>query len=327
MKAAYYERNGPAPEVLHVGEVELPMPGPGEVRVRIQCSGVNPSDVKSRMGLTRKMAFPRVIPHSDGAGVIDAVGAGVSEKRVGQRVWIYNAQFGRPFGTAAEYVALPSECAVPLPESVGFAEGACLGIPVQTAHAAVFSNGAVTGRTLLVQGGAGAVGHYAIQFAKWGGARVIATVSSTAKAKDAVAAGADVIINYREEDVVARVNDVTNGKGVDHLTEVEFGTNLAVDVRVMAPGGSIAVYGSQQAMDPVVPVAQMWSKCLRVDFVLVYSLPAERRRQALVDIGTVLAANTLVHRVARRYPLARIIDAHVEQESGRSVGNIVIEIG
>src|SRR5690348_5866957 len=181
MRAAWYERNGAARDVLTVGEMPDPVAGPGEVVVRIHASGVNPSDVKSRQGTRGPMAFPRVIPQSDGAGIIAAVGEGVAASQIGQRVWVYNAQWQRPFGTAAELVALPASMAVPLPEGVGFAEGACLGIPASTAHHAVFADGPVARKTVLVTGAAGGVGHYAIQLARWGGARVLATASSEEK--------------------------------------------------------------------------------------------------------------------------------------------------
>ena len=326
MKAAYYDANGPAAEVLRFGEVALPDVGPGEVRVKVHASGVNPSDVKTRAGLTRRMAFERVIPHSDGAGVIEAVGTGVPAGRLGERVWLYNAQWGRPFGSAAEFVSLPAGLAVPLPDKIGFAEGASLGIAAQTAHAAVFAGGPVDGRTVWVQGGAGAVGHYAVQFAKWGGARVITTVSSAEKARHAAAAGADVVIDYRSEDVPARIDEATRGHGVDRIIEVEFGVNLPVDVAALAPGGSIAIYGSQRNMEPVLPVAQLWAKCIRLDFLLVYNLPAELRRAALRDIAAALEAGVLTHRIARRFALPDIVDAHVAQESGRAIGHVVVDV-
>src|ERR1700712_4933619 len=205
MQAAYYERNGAAVDVLQVGEVETPRPGPGEVRIRLQTSGVNPSDVKARAGTARKIAFPRVIPQSDGAGEIDAVGEGVAASRVGERVWTWNAQWKRPFGTAAEYVVLPQAQAVLLPPEAGLEAAACLGIPAMTARHAVAAAGADAGSTLLISGGAGAVSHYAIQFAKARKARVITTVSSPEKAALAREAGADHVIDYRQEDVGARV--------------------------------------------------------------------------------------------------------------------------
>ena len=191
MRAAWYERGGPASEVLTIGEMEDPRPAPGEVLVRVRASGVNPGEVKKRadwMGFG--IGYPRVIPHSDGAGTIEEVGEGVSPSRVGERVWVWGAQSGRPFGTAAQYVALPSEQAVLLPEGVGFEAGACLGIPARTAHRCVFADGPVSGETVLVSGGAGAVGSFAVSFAKWGGAEVIATVGSEGRAEAAMEAGA-----------------------------------------------------------------------------------------------------------------------------------------
>src|SRR5581483_10741756 len=205
MKAAWYERNGPARDVLTVGEMPDPEPGGGEVRIRIHASGINPADWKSRGGPSRPMAFPRVIPHSDGAGVIDRVGPGVPTRRVGERVWIWNGQWKRPFGTAAEFIALPAAQAVPLPEHVSFAEGACLGIPAMTAYHAVALAGLGAGSRVLVSGGAGAVGQYVIQFAKRAGATVLTTISSAEKAAAAREAGADHTIDYKREDVGARV--------------------------------------------------------------------------------------------------------------------------
>ena len=225
MQAAYYEQNGSAREVLRVGEVETPQAGPGEVRVKLATSGVNPSDVKSRQGATRKIAYPRVIPHSDGAGVIDQVGDGVAKSRIGERVWVWNGQWKRAFGTAAEYIALPAAQAVTLPERVSFEAGACLGIPAMTAIHAVTLADAAKGSTLLVAGGAGAVSQYAIQFAKAKGAQVIATVSSPDKAKAAREAGADPTIDYKREDVGEKVKEFTDKRGVDAVIEMDFAAN------------------------------------------------------------------------------------------------------
>src|SRR5882757_2288822 len=214
MRAAYYEKNGSAKEVLHVAEVETPKPGAGEVRIKLNTAGVNPSDVKTRAGLARKIAFPRVIPHSDGAGEIDAVGEGVAQSRIGERVWTWNGQWKRPFGTAAEYITLPGIQAVKLPDAISFEAGACLGIPALTAWHAIDIAGTTKGTTLLIAGGAGAVAHYAIQFAKARGATVITTVSSLEKAKVARDAGADHTIDYKKENVGERVAALTKG-GVD----------------------------------------------------------------------------------------------------------------
>lgn len=217
MKAAWYERNGPARDVLTVGTMPDPVPGVGEVRVRMIASGVNPSDWKSRSG-SRPMIAPRVIPHSDGAGVIDQVGPGAPSERLGQRVWVWNGQWNRAFGTAAEFIVLPAMQAAPLPSNVSFEEGACLGIPALTAYRAVTIDGSIKGQAVLVTGGAGAVGSYAIQFAQLlGAAKIFATVSSPEKAKHALASGADVAIDYKTEDVAARVKQLTGGDGVDRV--------------------------------------------------------------------------------------------------------------
>ncbi|MGZ3312372.1 MAG: NADPH:quinone reductase, partial [Xanthobacteraceae bacterium] len=247
MRAAYYESNGPAREVLRVADVETPRAGRGEVRVRLRTSGVNPSDVKSRAGLTRKIAFPRVIPHSDGAGEIDAVGEGVSPARVGERVWVWNGQWQRPFGTAAEWIVLPSEQAVRLPANVTMEAGACLGIPAYTGYQGVLLARAKEGSSVLVAAGAGAVGHYAIQFAKKRKATVITTVSSPAKAEIARAAGADHVIDYKREDVGERVMAITAKRGVDAVIEMDLAANARLLPTVLAPNGVVAVYGSGAA--------------------------------------------------------------------------------
>src|SRR5215218_2065977 len=214
MRAAWYERGGLASEVLTVGVMEAPRPGAGEVLVRVHASGVNPGEVKKRSDwMGYGIGFPRVIPHSDGAGTIEGVGEGVSYSRLGERVWVWGAQSGRPFGTAAQYVALPSEQAVPLADGVGFEVGACLGIPARTAHRCVFADGSVSGKVVLVSGGAGAVGGFAVSFAKWGGAEVVATVGSEGHAQAALQAGADHALNYRADDVAARVAEITGGGG------------------------------------------------------------------------------------------------------------------
>jgi NADPH2:quinone reductase len=212
MRAAYYQKLGPARDVLEVGEMPDPVPGPGEVRVRLRASGVNPSDVKTRGGnIARAGMPPLVIPHSDGAGVIDAVGEGVPASRIGERVWVFNGQWKRAHGTAAQFIALPAHTAVKLPDNVDFAAGACLGIPAMTAHRAVKIGPPVAGQTVLISGGAGSVGAYAVQLAKLAGATVITTVSSPAKDKFVRGIGADHVINYREQDVVARVKALTGG--------------------------------------------------------------------------------------------------------------------
>ena len=326
MYAAWYERNGSADEVLMVGEMEDPQVGAGEVRVKIYASGVNPSDVKRRAGATAKMTFPRIIPHSDGAGIIDAVGAGVPAERIGERVWLWNAQFGRPFGTAAEYIVLPSEQAVSLPDNVDFAAGACLGIPALTAHRGLFADGPIAGQVVLISGGSGAVGNAAVQLAKWGGATVITTVSSPAKAEVARAVGADYVLNYKDEDVQARIKDITERKGVDRIVEVEFGSNLALDLAVLKQSGVLATYGSDAEREPRIPFSSLLTNDITVRFILVYLLTGQPRHQGIEDVNASLASGKLRPLVAQHYPLEQIKAAHKAVESGQVVGNVVVDV-
>src|ERR1700692_183852 len=227
MKAVWYERTGAAPDVLTYGEMPTPLAGPGEVRVRLEASGVNPADVGRRAGSYRAMEVPRVIPNSDGAGIVDQIGSGVTRFEVGQRVWLFNGQRnGRAFGTAAEYIALADYLVTPLPDDVSFAAGATLGIPCMTAWCCLFGDGPIADQTVLVTGGAGAVGHYAVQLAKAGGARVIATVSSPVEGLEARLAGADFVVNYKTDDVIAKAMAFTGQRGVDRVVDVDFGGNI-----------------------------------------------------------------------------------------------------
>ena len=326
MRAAYYQQNGPAREVLKLGEVETPRPGPGEVRVKLATSGVNPSDVKARSGVTRKIAYPRVIPHSDGAGEIDMVGAGISSARVGERAWVWNAQWLRAFGTCAQYVALPSEQAVRLPDNTSFAAGACLGIPAMTAYHAVATSGAATGVTLLIAGGAGAVGHYAVQFAKAAGATVIATISSPEKAAVARAAGADHSIDYRRENVGERVMAITAKKGVDAIIEVDFAANAKLAPDVLRPRGVVVIYGTGTA-ESEIPSMFFLRNAITLKYIYVYELTASERAAALSAITRSLEAGALITNIGATFPLADVVAAHEAVEDGKVLGNVVVEIG
>ena len=331
MKAIWYEKTGPAADVLRFGRQDAPVPAAGEVRVRLAVSGVNPSDTKRRAGwIGLSMPHPRIIPHSDGAGTIDAVGegvAGVDGARVGERVWLWNAQSGgRPFGTAAEYAAVPAAQAVPLPDGASFADGAGLGVPGCTAHYAVYGDGPVGGKRILVQGGAGAVGHLAVQLATLGGAEVIATVSSAAKAEVALSGGARHAIDYRREDVAGRVLDVTDGEGVDRIIEVDLAANLETDVAVLRENGAIASYSSTSGPELSLAYYPLAFKDLRIHFVQGYLLPPAARRAAVRDLTTWLAAGQLEVRVAATFPLAETASAHEALESGRADGKILVEI-
>lgn len=328
MKAAFYERVGPAREVLQLGDLPTPQPAPGEVRVRIEWSGVNPSDVKSRMGLRSKdMPFPRVIPHSDGAGVVDAVGGGVAQERIGQRVWLWNAAWGRPDGTACESVCLPQAQAVPLPDNVAGEAGACLGIPALTALHAVLMDGGVAGKTVFVAGGAGAVGHYAVQMAsRLGAARVIASVSTPEKAALAREAGADDVVFYKTEPLADRVLALSNGLGVDRIIELDLAGNAEADLKMLKAGGECVVYGSS-AGTLQLPFFPLIARNLQLKFFIVYHLALQDRERAVATLTRLLERGALQHNVAARLPLDKIADAHELVESGRAAGNVVLQVG
>jgi NADPH:quinone reductase len=325
MRAAFYERNGPAREVLNVSEMETPRPGPGEVRVKLRTSGVNPSDVKSREGRTRKIAFPRVIPHSDGAGDIDMVGDGVPASRIGERVWTWNGQWKRPFGTCAEYIVLPAALAVKLPAHASYEAGACLGIPAMTAYHAVAVAEADAASTLLIAGGAGGVGHYAIQFAKKRGAVVITTVSSDAKAKLALAAGADHVIDYKREDVAAKVKDLTDGAGVDAVVEMDLAANARLYSGILRPRGIVSIYGTGSS-DAQIPAQFLLVNAIALRFVFVYELNAEERAAAVTAINRGLEDKSLINNVALTLPLNDIVTAHEAVEQGKVTGNVVVQL-
>jgi NADPH:quinone reductase len=324
MRAAYYEANGAAADVLRIGDMATPEPGPGEVRVKLRTSGVNPSDVKSRAGSTRKIAFPRVVPHSDGAGEIDKVGDGVPASRIGERVWTWTGQWRRAFGTAAEYVVLPGQQAVPLPQSVSFEVGAGIGIPAMTAWYAVTCAGVAQGATVFVPGGAGAVGFYAIQMAKMAGARVITSVSSAEKSELATQAGADHIIDYKREDVAARIADITGKRGVDAILEVDLGAGAKLYPTILRAHGQIVVYGTS-AQEHVIPAGFCLTNNINVRFILVYETPPTMITRALADISKMLAENRLTHNIALTVPLDEIVAAHQAVEKG-PVGKVVVTI-
>ena len=323
MKAAFYEANGSARDVMRVQDIDTPQPGRGEVRVKLATSGVNPSDVKSRQGLARKIAFPRVIPQSDGAGVIDAVGDGVAASRIGERVWVWNGQWKRAFGTAAEYITLPAAQAVALPAAVSFAEGACLGIPAMTAYHAVALAQLGSGSRVLVSGGAGAVGQYVIQFAKMAGATVLTTVSSAEKAAAAREAGADHTIDYKRDDVGAKVKAVAP-EGVDAVIEMDLTANAKLLPAVLRPKGSVIVYGTLP--EATIPAAFCLVNSIRIQFFLVYELSETERAAAVAAITAGLKSGRLKNRVAQpTYKLADIVAAHEAVEKG-TLGNVVVTL-
>ena len=322
MRAVWYEQNGDA-TVLQVGEMPDPVPGPGEVRVRVHASGVNPSDWKRRQGTTARINFPRIIPNQDGSGIIDQVGPGVAPSRIGERVWLYQSQIGRPFGTAAEYTVQPAIRAIPLPDNADFALAAGLGVPAMTAHRCVFADGPVDGKTVLVPGGAGAVGNMAIQMARLGGAgTIISTVSGDAKADIARKAGADHTVNYRSEDTAARILELTDGNGVDLIVEVDFSGNFAVSRQIISRGGSISIYAAGNGPAPAFdfPISNV-----NVRHVLVYDMPEPAKTSAVNDVNRWVAGGSLVGMDGPHFPLDDTAGAH-EAVRAAAVGKVVIDV-
>jgi NADPH2:quinone reductase len=324
MRAAWYDRTGPADDVLVVGELPDPEPGIGEVRVRVRAAGVNPADVKRRAGAGgRSMTAARVVPGDDGAGVIDRVGPRVPAARIGTRVWVHSANHGRPNGTSAEYVVVPADQAIALPDGTSFEAGACLGVPALTAHRAVFGDGPVAGRTVLVTGGAGAVAHYAIELAKHGGATVLATASTPDKRRAALAAGADHVVDYRRDDAAGEILALSGG-GVQRVVDVAFGANLPLTTAVIATNGTIAAYGSDTVPEPALPFYPLMRRGVTIRLVRVFSMPAPALRAATEHVSRLLADDVLTHPIARIRPLAAIAEAHRLVESGAGIGKVLL---
>ncbi|MBT3672719.1 MAG: NADPH:quinone reductase [Porticoccaceae bacterium] len=327
MKAGWFEKFGAAEDVIKLGEQPKPTVGVGQVLVKLATSGVNPSDVKKRAG-----AFPHlldnglVIPHSDGAGIVEAVGKGVSDSRLGQRVWVYQAQYGRLLGTAAEYISLDANRAVALPDNTDFTVGACLGIPAMTAHRCVHADGDVRGKTLLVTGGAGRVGYYAIQWARMAGATVIATASNAVDKALCLELGASQVVNHRQLDWAQQVLQATEGKKVDRVIDVEFGANLPEVLKCIATNGVIATYSSTQVQQPSIPFLDMMYMDLTLRMIIVYAMPETAKAQAIKDITDALEAETLQHRIAHIVPLDSLSQGHELIEQGGFGGCVVISM-
>ncbi len=328
MKAAWFESFGAAASVLVIGEQPKPRPAMGEVLVKLVTTGVNPSDVKKRAG-----AFPNlleggfVIPHSDGAGVIEAVGEGVDTARIGERVFVYQAQYGRRFGTAAEYVALDSVRAPRLPDNASFEVGACIGIPIMTAHRCVFADGPVAGQTIVVTGGAGRVGYYAIQWAKSAGAKVVATASNADDEATCRALGADHVVNHREQGWGDALLACTGGHRVDRVVDVEFGANLPEVLKFIRTGGTIATYSSTVVKEPKLPFIQMMFMDLTLRMVIVYAMPEEAKMQAVADTCRLLEQGKLQHRIAYSLPFEEMAKAHELIEQGGFGGCVIVNTG
>ena len=327
MKAAWFERFGKAQDALIVGQQPSPVAASGEVLVQLLTSGVNPSDVKKRAGSSPNLLDEgSVIPHSDGAGIITAVGAGVPQSRIGERVFVYQAQYGRRGGTAAQTVAIDSRRAPKLPEQASFEVGACIGIPMLTAHRCVLASGSVEGKTVLVTGGAGRVGYYAIQFAKHFGARVVATASNEADMALCRSLGAEYVVNHRQPDWGAAVHQWTSGEKIQRVVDVEFGANLPEVMKCIDVGGTIATYSSTQVTEPRLPFLQMMFLDLTLRMVLVYAMPEEAKEQAVADTCMLLERQVLQHRIAHVVPLEDIARSHELIERGGFGGCVVVSV-
>lgn len=322
MRAVVYRTPGDAKDVLELVTLEDPTPGPGDVRVKMVVSGVNPTDFKSR-SRTDALPFDYQIPNQDGAGVIDAVGDGVDPSRVGERVWVYHAAFNRAGGTAAEYVCLPAIQAVPLPEQVSFARGAGLGIPYLTAHYCLFENGPIDGKTVLVTGGAGAVGNAAIQLAVAHGAHVIATVSSDAKGELARQAGAHAIVNYRNQDVTAALRHAAP-QGIDRVVEVALAQNLDAILPVLNPFAQVVTYASDNVPEALY-IRPLMGALVTLKFMLVYHLPQPLLDQGIADVTALLASGVVSVLPEKHYALEDTWQAHKAVEDA-FVGKVLIDI-
>ena len=327
MKAVWFEKFGEAKDTLVFGDLEKPVAKKGEVLVHMKTTGVNPSDVKKRAGSAPNLLDDGlVIPHSDGAGIIEAVGEGVDAGRVGERVWVYQAQYGRQLGTAAEYLAIDASRTAFLPENASFEIGACLGIPVMTAHRCVFADGSVEGQTVLVTGGAGRVGYYAIQWAKLAGARVIATASNNNDRETCLAVGADAVVNHRQADWSGEVLAANNGAKVDRVIDVEFGFNLPEVLKLIQTSGTIASYSSMQVKEPQLPFIQMMYLNLTIRLIIVYAMPESAKQAAIADITQKLQNQQLQHRTPHVLDFNDMVKAHELIEQGGFGGCVVAKI-
>ncbi|MFE4455905.1 NADPH:quinone reductase [Nocardia tengchongensis] len=324
MRAAWYDRTGPAEEVLEVGELPAPEPGPGQVRVQLAHSGITPSDAERRAGSgPHSIRFQRVIPGDDGAGTIDRVGPGVPTSRIGRRVWVHSASHSSRFGTCAEYVVLPDNQATDLPEGVPTEVGACLGAPALTAHRSLFADGPIAGLTVLVTGSGRPVAHYTIQMAKHAGALVIATADTPEQRSAALTAGADLVVDQGHEDTVERILDRAP-LGIDRVVDIALDLNLPLTSRVVGPGATIAGYSATAATGPILPFRTLLHSGVTIRAVMLHTMPTFARDRATADVTTLLERQILTHPIAAIYQIDQIRQAHLDVESGQPIGNILI---
>ena len=332
MFAAWYEKKGKARDVYNIGELDNPEPMPNEVRVRLYASGVNHTDCKRRSGHGNEdwnyahhfPDFPIIIPNNDGAGIVDKVGSDISAFSIGDRVWVFNARYRRAFGTAAEFITIPANLISPLPDNTSFIEGACLGVPAMTAHRCLYSDGDIQGKNILVTGGAGSVGNYAVQLAKLGKANVITTVSSPEKGEKV--SMADHIINYRETDVVSEVMRITDGEGVDRIVDVNLGVHWEINYKILKENGTITSYSSMGNRNPSFPHYELMLGNANIRLVMIHCSPFKALQKAADEITNTLKTNSLIHNVAKLFPLDKIHESNEAVESGKMIGNVIIEI-
>ena len=327
MRAAVYRRKGPAKDVIEITDVEATDPAPGEVLVGLHTSGINPSDVKSREGVSvggMEMPFPEIVPHSDGAGIVEAVGKEVRDIKEGDRVWVYNGGWQRAFGTAAEKITLPARLACPLPDNASFAHGACLGIPAMTAVHAVTRGGDIKGKSILVSGGGGVVGRYCVEVAKaLGAGTVVTTASSKISKETAASAGADAVLDYNSADLAQQVMDASGG--IDHAVDAEFGVNVDLLASVIKPCGSIAAYGSAVERNPVLPFYDLMFKNIRLTMLIVYILDDRDRDDALRITNELLEDGAITENIAAILPLDDCASAHEMVEKSGKSGSVILD--
>ena len=327
MKAAWFETFGEPRDVLEIGHKDDPIVQDDEVLVDLRVSAVNPSDEKKRAG-----SFPDllddgfIIPHSDGAGIIVEVGKNISRNRIGERVWVYQGQFERRYGTAADLISIDSIRAPNLPENISFDVGACLGIPLMTAHRCVFADGSVKGKRLLITGGAGRVGYYTIQLAKNDGAFVIATASNKEDKESCLNIGADVVVNHKEKNWGRHILEITKGKKIHRAIDVDFGANLTEVLSCLRTGAIIATYASMQNPEPKIPFFKMMYMALSIRLIIVYSMPEKAKFNAIKDISNLLSKDQIKHRIAYKVSLDEIHKSHEIIREGNARGGVLIEI-
>ena len=326
MRAFWYKKAGSASDVINYGELPEPAPRTGEVRIKLSVSAINPTDCKRRE-LGRELGkFNLIVPNNDGAGVIDAIGDGVDSKRIGQRVWLFGAQANRPFGTAAEYCVVPNSYAINLPDTESFYNGACLGVPAVTAHRALFADGNIDGLTILITGGAGRVGRYAVQMAKNAGAKVISTAGSKEKCLHIKNLGADFVFNYQTNDIQSEVSEITQGKGVDRMVDVAFDTNVGIAHNLIKVNGCLTAYNMIGAHYPKFPFLEFMYKNISIKPFSIYTMPEKDKSAAFIYIDQMLRTGSLVHLIEKKFPFNEMISAHESIESKKIFGCCLVNI-